>query len=322
MAEATSKIDEGLETLRKDPFDVKAKDDVLWSARTIIQSTVALLQLSDNYDIRKTIQAAKASEAEQNKMLAGGMAELQESVRQLVFETVNLAKLVQDRINYIVDPMLQKKLEECNVVVRTQAEPLIHAHVAVLQAPNDAAAKKKRDDIAAELAKAYKKIISLAKLTSQEMFSGIDLNLNPLDDDDKAREIKAMDVTLEDGCRRIIEMAGNQCSAQQMLAAIRDAQNAVLKARHFLGLCWFCSYCVFFFFFTGDRKGQEGHCRGNGPREEKSARGGAGQSGEQPAQHCGRGQGVRAAGQSGQRQEDCLDCDGAAGRGGADAAGH
>jgi hypothetical protein len=202
---------------------------VLWSARTIIQSTVALLQLSDNYDIRKTIQAAKASEAEQNKMLAGGMAELQESVRQLVFETVNLAKLVQDRINYIVDPMLQKKLEECNVVVRTQAEPLIHAHVAVLQAPDDAAAKKKRDDIASELAKAYKKIISLSKLTSQEMFSGIDLNLNPLDDDDKAREIKAMEVSLDDGCRRIIEMAGNQCSAQQMLAAIRDAENAVIK---------------------------------------------------------------------------------------------
>lgn len=59
MAEATSRIDEGLEALRSDPFDVKAKDDVLWSARTIIQSTVALLQLSDNYDIRKTINAAK-----------------------------------------------------------------------------------------------------------------------------------------------------------------------------------------------------------------------------------------------------------------------
>jgi hypothetical protein len=26
---------------------------MLWSARTVIQSTVALLQLSDNYDIRK-----------------------------------------------------------------------------------------------------------------------------------------------------------------------------------------------------------------------------------------------------------------------------
>jgi hypothetical protein len=220
MAEATSRIDEGLETLRSDPFDVKAKDDVLWSARTIIQSTVALLQLSDNYDIRKTINAAKASEAEQIKMIGGGMAELQECVQKLVFETVNLAKLVQDRINYIVDPMLKKKLDDCNAVVRSQAEPLIHAHVAVLQSPNDAAAKKKRDDIASELSKAYKKIISLVKLTSQEMFSGIDLNLNPLDDDDKMREIKALDLNLDDACRRIIEMAGNQCSAQQMLVRV------------------------------------------------------------------------------------------------------
>ena len=66
------------------------------------------------------------------------------------------------------------------------------------------------------LQRAYKKIISLVKLTSQEMFSGIDLNLNPLDDDDKMREIKALDLSLDDACRRIIEMAGNQCSAQQM----------------------------------------------------------------------------------------------------------
>ena len=229
MAEATSKIDEGLETLRKDPFDVKAKDDVMWAARSIIQSTVALLQLSDNYDIRKTINACKASEEEQKKLLEGGMDTLQDSVRQLVYETVNLAKLVQDRINYIVDPMLQRKLDECNQVVRTQAEPLIHAHVACLQAPNDEDAKKKRDQIASDLSKAYKKIISLAKLSSQEMFSGIDLNLNPLDDDDKFKEIKPVEVTLEDGCRRIIEMAGNQVSAQQMLAAIRDAQNACEK---------------------------------------------------------------------------------------------
>jgi hypothetical protein len=245
MAEATSRIDEGLETLRSDPFDVKAKDDVLWSARTIIQSTVALLQFSDNYDIRKTINAAKASETIQAKMLGGGMAELQDCVQKLVFETVNLAKLVQDRINYIVDPMLKKKLEDCNAIVRSQAEPLIHAHVAVLQAPNDAAAKKKRDDIAAELSKTYKKLISLAKLTSQEMFSGIDLNLNPLDDDDKMREIKALELSLDDACRRIIEMAGNQCSAQQMQV---------------LFVCFFSSSSSSFVFFLFFQQGCYSRC--------------------------------------------------------------
>lgn len=230
MAEATSRIDEGLEVLKKDPFDEKAKDNVMWSARTIIQSTVALLQLSDNYDIRKTINAAKQSEVEQNKFLAASMTEINEPVRQLVYETVNLAKLVQDRINYIIDPMLKRKLEECNEVVRTKVEPLIHAHVGVLSAPNDEKAKKTRDDLAAELVKVYKKIISLAKLSSQEMFSGIDLNLNPLDDDDRYKEIAPIECTLEDGCRRIMELAGNQATAKQMNAAVRDAQNAAQKA--------------------------------------------------------------------------------------------
>lgn len=55
------------------------------------------------------------------------------------------------------------------------------------------------------------------------MFSGIDLNLNPLDDDDKMREIKALDLCLDDACRRIIEMAGNQCSAQQMLVMVSSS---------------------------------------------------------------------------------------------------
>ena len=69
MAEATEKVDTSLEALKRDPYDDVAKDDLLWSARTVVQCTVTLLQLADNYDIRKIINGAKQSQKTQDDLL-------------------------------------------------------------------------------------------------------------------------------------------------------------------------------------------------------------------------------------------------------------
>ncbi len=44
------------------------------------------------------------------------MVDIPEVVREYIFKTVSLSKIVTVRVNYIVDPILKKKLEKPNEV--------------------------------------------------------------------------------------------------------------------------------------------------------------------------------------------------------------
>lgn len=100
-------------------------------------SQVFLLQTADLYDIRQIIRLGKDSKEWNDKLvncrtyvgrgtedcfyllltLMYSVVDLPDIVRQYIFQTVSLAKIVEVRINYIVDPILKKKLEKPNEVI-------------------------------------------------------------------------------------------------------------------------------------------------------------------------------------------------------------
>ena len=186
MSNATETIDKSLDALKQDAYNDKAKDELLWAARTVVQCTVTLLQLADNYDIRKIIQCCKDAEAEQNKLTSlkpEDMGQLPDIIRAYIFHVVSLAKIVEARANYVPDPALARKFREANESVSSLPEPLIQLQVNGVSNKDERSIAQAREHDK-KLKEAYKNITKYAKLSSQEMFAGIDLDLNPLDNDD------------------------------------------------------------------------------------------------------------------------------------------
>ena len=68
-------------------------------------------------------------------------------VKDFIFQSVSLAKIVQVRINYIVDPLLKKKLEQPNAVLQSDPEAEIQFCASILQGQGSANDAIKRDEL-------------------------------------------------------------------------------------------------------------------------------------------------------------------------------
>jgi cell fate regulator YaaT (PSP1 superfamily) len=75
-------ISKMVDILQVDLYDKEAKKKLLWACRNAMQQTVALLQISDRYDIRKIIRGAKLCHVENDRMATlTDVSQLTEGVR-------------------------------------------------------------------------------------------------------------------------------------------------------------------------------------------------------------------------------------------------
>lgn len=203
MVEAITVLDKELldiskmvDILQVDLYDKEAKKKLLWACRNAMQQTVALLQISDRYDIRKIIRGAKLCHVENDRMATlTDVAVLTDAVRAYVFSTVQLAKLIVSRIKYIVDPVLKRRLEQGNQVIQSMPERLVQLTVGTFES-NDPETQNQRLDVHARVKAAIEDLVAATKQSSQELFAGIDLELQPLEDDDEGI-IKDEDVAMK-----------------------------------------------------------------------------------------------------------------------------
>lgn len=183
LDDALISIPQHVALLDLDPLDKATKADLLWACRTALQETVTLLQMSDRYDIRKIVRAAKACAIENDRIAALASPDtLNDVVRAYYAATVHLAKLVAARSKYIADPVLRERLERGNALLQTMPEKLAQYTVAAFEGKEPRAQLSRRnahDQIKATI----DELATLVKRSSQELFAGVDLELAPLEED-------------------------------------------------------------------------------------------------------------------------------------------
>ena len=112
-----------------------------------------------------------------------------------------------------------------------------------------------------KLKETYKQIIKLAKLSSQEMFAGIDLDLNPLDDDDPNAKKMQLDISdLGKKLYGILESGGDPKKVLQLVSEIQDCANEQIRLgkdammqetdpRYFLFIYFDFFFLLFIYYF-------------------------------------------------------------------------
>lgn len=190
MTESIGKLDEALVSIPQhvafldlDPLDKATKADLLWACRTALQETVTLLQMSDRYDIRKIVRAAKACAVENDRIAALASADtLNDAVRAYFAAAVHLAKLVAARSKYIADPVLRERLERGNALLQSMPEKLVQYTVATFEG-KEPRAQLSRRNTHDQLRATIEDLATLVKRSSQELFAGVDLELAPLEEE-------------------------------------------------------------------------------------------------------------------------------------------
>ena len=90
--------------------------------------------MADLYDIRKIIRTAENTLARSAELVVcDSIDQLPEIVKQYIFEAVSCSKLVQLRVDYIVDPILKKRLTEPLEVIRMQPEKEVELTAGIFQ---------------------------------------------------------------------------------------------------------------------------------------------------------------------------------------------
>lgn len=110
LHQVTIKIAEFLEKLKSDAYDQATKEELLFAAKNCMVFTVHLMKLADLYDVYHIEKSGGYYKNEQKKFLATEPRLFQENLQNYVISSVNLGKEVVGRANYIVDSVMQERL--------------------------------------------------------------------------------------------------------------------------------------------------------------------------------------------------------------------
>ncbi|KAL6044390.1 Vinculin [Balamuthia mandrillaris] len=180
---ATEGIVEAARNLSVDPFDRDSKRLLLRSAKAVLQGTVRELHLADKYDVIKLVKAAQRCKEEVARSTApastASSEQMMDVARALSSSVVSMVKLVHARVQILVDPVLRRRLEEANTLVKAHTQSLVKAMGDVLRDPLSLTAKNQHRTLAKELDAALDEIIQVAQLSCKTMFESVDLGFEP-----------------------------------------------------------------------------------------------------------------------------------------------
>eukprot|EP01088_Endostelium_zonatum_P016129 TRINITY_DN4231_c0_g1_i1.p1 TRINITY_DN4231_c0_g1~~TRINITY_DN4231_c0_g1_i1.p1 ORF type:complete len:1284 (-),score=450.24 TRINITY_DN4231_c0_g1_i1:34-3648(-) len=188
LGAATQSICNDIATISTNPISKPAKKSLLMAAKTLMQRTVFLLQVADLYDIRQIIKFAQETKKYNDELVqCNSVDELPEIVRNYIFQSVSLAKIAKIRVDYIVDPILKKRLARPNdEVITVLPEKEIELEMYRLQGQSNPQMAQQTADMHDQINDAISEIIALSKETSATLFAGLDLDI-PFGDEEEER---------------------------------------------------------------------------------------------------------------------------------------
>lgn len=186
LRSATSEMANYALDIEKNGFSEPTKVSMLNTARAILESTVLMLQLADQFDVGQITRAGHLVEQEVGSTKgARSMPELVENSRALTHRALNLIQLAEERIGLLADPTFKRRLDTANATLRSDVEPYLNACKDMVSDNASNPAVRQRNEgtkraNAERIQAAVTEIILVCRLSQQHMWDKVSLDINAL----------------------------------------------------------------------------------------------------------------------------------------------
>jgi hypothetical protein len=196
------------------PKDVNCKRELTEAAKEILLSTTQLLQLADLYESLKLIKYCEAvlSVLDIFENVLQVLSDFNAVAQDIALGSVEVAKLVAVRLNFISHSEYVRRLRAASDYVRSNTESLILIVRESLERPTDAAARTRKHTACGDYRKTLEEIIEVTRLSSRDLMDRLNLNFDPLirkklPPPQEPEEEAPLDTSaLEDAARRLAEL--------------------------------------------------------------------------------------------------------------------